>query len=42
MLDRLISDKEIIPHMCDHIDELKKQGHYDGAYECVKLAAGKK
>ena len=42
MLDRLISDKEIIPHMCDQIDELKKQGHYDGAYECVRLAAGLK
>ena len=42
-LDRLISDKEIIPHLCDRIDELKKQGHYDGAYECVKLAvAGRK
>ena len=37
-LDRLISDKEIIPHICDRIDELKKQGHYDGAYECVRLA----
>lgn len=24
MLDRLINDKEIIPHMCDRIDELKK------------------
>ena len=42
MLDRLISDKEIIPHMCDEIDKLKKQGHYDGAYECVKLAVGEK
>ena len=42
MLDRLINDKEIIPHMCDRIDELKKQGHYDGAYECVKLAVGQK
>ena len=41
MLDRLISDKELIPHMCDRIDELKKQGHYNGAYECVKLAVGK-
>lgn len=40
-LDRLISDKEIIPHICDRIDELKKQGHYNGAYECVKLAAKK-
>ena len=42
MLDRLINDKEIIPHMCNRIDELKKQGHYDGAYECVKLAVGQK
>ncbi len=41
-LDRLISDKEIIPHMCDQIDSLKKQGRYDGAYECVRLAAGLK
>ncbi len=41
MLDRVISDKELIPHLCDRIDELKKQGHYDGAYECVKLAVGK-
>ena len=40
-LDRLINDKELIPHMCDRIDELKKQGHYNGAYECVKLAVGK-
>lgn len=38
MLDRLISDKEIISHMCDKIVELKKEGHYDGAYKCVKLA----
>ena len=42
MLDRLISDKEIIPHLCDQIDYLKKIGHYDGAYECVKLAVGKR
>ena len=41
MLDRVISDKELIPHLCDRIDELKKQGHYNGAYECVKLAVGK-
>ena len=41
MLDRIINDKELIPHMCDRIDELKKQGHYNGAYECVKLAVGK-
>ena len=38
-LDRLISDKEIIAHLCDRIDELHKAGHYNGAYECVKLAA---
>ena len=42
MLDRVISDKEIIPHLCDRIDQLKKVGHYNGAYECVKLAVGKK
>lgn len=42
MLDRLINDKEIIPHMCDEIDKLKKVGHYDGAYECVKIAVGMK
>ena len=42
MLDKLLSDKEIIPHLCDQIDYLKKIGHYDGAYECVKLAIGKK
>ncbi len=38
MLDRVISDKELLPHLCDQIDYLKKIGHYDGAYECVKLA----
>ena len=41
-LDRLISDKEILIHLCNRIDELKKQGHYNGAYECVKLAAAMK
>ena len=41
MLDRLINDKDIIPHICDQIDYLKKTGHYNGAYECVKLAVGK-
>lgn len=39
MLDKILSDKELIPHICDRIDYLKKCGHYDGAYECVKLAA---
>lgn len=41
-LDRLIADKEILIHLCNRIDELKKQGHYNGAYECVKLAAAMK
>lgn len=40
MLDKVLSDKEIIPHLCDRIDELKKQGYYDGGYTCVKLATG--
>ncbi len=38
MLDRLISDREIIPHMCDAIDALNAAGYYNGAYECVRLA----
>ena len=38
MLDRLVEDREILAHMADAITELKKQGYYDGAYECVKLA----
>ena len=40
MLDRLLNDPEILVHMCNRIDELKKTGYYDGAYKCVKLAAG--
>ena len=42
MFDRLLSDKEILIHMCDTIDELNKNGAYNGAYECVKIAAGLK
>ena len=42
MLDLVVKDKELIPHLCDQIDLLKAQGHYNGAYECVKLAVGKK
>ena len=42
MLDRLISDKEIIAHMVDQINKLKASGYYNGAYECVKLAVGDK
>ena len=38
MLDRLITDKEILLHMIDRINELKKDGYYNGGYECVKLA----
>ena len=42
MLDRLIGDREILVDMCDRIDELKSHGVYDGAYECVRLATGKR
>ena len=41
MLDKILMDREILPHLCDRITELKAQGYYDGAYECVRLAAGK-
>ena len=41
MLDKLLEDKEILCHMCDRIDKLHAAGHYDGAYECVKLAVKK-
>ena len=41
MLDRLLEDKEILIHMCNRINELKKTGYYNGGYECVKLAAKK-
>ena len=39
-LDRLLTDREILPHICDRILELKEQGYYDGGYRCVRLAAG--
>ncbi len=39
-LDRLIEDKEILPHILDRIEGLKEQGYYDGGYNCVKLAVG--
>ena len=29
-------------YMIEEINKLKKQGYYDGAYECVRLAAGLK
>ena len=38
MLDRLLSDKEILAHMVNRITELKKEGFYDGGYNAVKLA----
>lgn len=41
MLDRVIDDREIIIHMAERINELKKEGYYDGAYKCVKLATEK-
>ena len=41
-LDTLLHDREIIPHLCGRINELKSQGYYDGAYRCVRLAAGEK
>ena len=40
MLDRLLTDREILSHFCDQIDALKEKGFYDGAYECVRLAVG--
>lgn len=38
MLDRVLSDKEILCHMAEQINVLKAQGYYNGGYECVKLA----
>lgn len=38
MLDRLISDKDLLIHLNEQIVKLKKQGVYDGGYETVKLA----
>ena len=41
MLDYLISDRQMIASMCGRIDALKAAGCYNGAYECVKLAANR-
>ncbi len=38
MLDNIINDREIIPHMVQEINKLKASGYYNGGYECVKLA----
>ena len=39
VLDKLLFDREIAAHFCDRIDDLHAAGCYNGAYECVKLAA---
>ena len=38
MLDRLISDKELLIHLNERIIKLKKTGIYNGGYEVIKLA----
>lgn len=38
MLDRLVSDKELLIHLNEQIVKLKATGIYDGGYEAVKLA----
>ena len=38
MLDRLISDKDILIQMVNQINKLKEEGYYNGGYEAVKLA----
>ena len=38
MLDRLVSDKELLIHLNEQIVKLKKTGIYDGGYEVIKLA----
>ncbi len=38
MLDSILGDKELYLSVLNRVEELKKQGVYDGAYEAVKLA----
>lgn len=38
VIDRIYNDKELYCHLVTRIDELHKEGAYNGAYECVKLA----
>ena len=38
MLDRLISDKDLLIHLNEQMIKLKQQGIYNGGYEAVKLA----
>lgn len=40
MMDIMIHDNELYCSFCRRIDELKKEGYYNGGYECVKLAVG--
>ena len=42
MIDRLVTDKELLSHLSNQVVELKKQGIYNGAYEVVKLAVKNK
>ena len=42
MIDRFLADKELYTHLCRRINQMKQNGDYDGAYECVRLAAGEK
>ncbi len=37
-LDMLLSDKELLLYMIRRIEILKRNGYYDGAYRCVRLA----
>ena len=39
MIDRFLADKELFIHICLRINQMKQNGDYDGAYECVRLAA---
>lgn len=39
MLDKILTDKDILVSMIERINELKEEGFYDGAYECVRIAA---
>lgn len=39
MLDNILTNKEILVKMINRINELKKEGFYNGSYECVKIAA---
>ena len=38
MIDRFLADKELFIHICRRINEMKQNGDYNGAYECVRLA----